>query len=290
MKFWQAVSFSEPEQLTEIAKIAEQVGFEGVLVSDHLFFPERLESSYPYSEDGTPGFTAETPWPECWAAIAAMAAVTERLRFSTMVYILPLRDPLVVAKATATAAVLSGNRVALGAGAGWIQEEYDQLGVDFHKRGKRFNESIEVLRKLWKGGMVEHHGEFFDFDRLAMSPAPSRPIPILIGGLSPAALRRAATLGDGWLGSGQTPDEAVEILEKLNKLRAEAGRDKQPFEAVVPLVTPPAADDFRRLEDAGASGTVSFPFTYALGPSSTLDQKRAYLEQYAENVIVPLGS
>ena len=122
-----------------------------------------------------------------------------------------------------------------------------------------------------------------------MSPAPSQPVPILIGGISPAALRRAATLGDGWLGSGQTPDEGVEILETLNKLRAEAGRDNHPFEAVVPLVTPPAADDFRRLEDVGASGTVSFPFTYALGESSTLEQKRAYLEQYAENVIVPMG-
>jgi probable F420-dependent oxidoreductase len=285
MKFWQALSFAEPEQLVEIAQIAEQVGFEGVFVSDHLVHPEKLESRYPYSETGQPVFTEDTPWPECWTAIGAMATATTKLRFATMVHILPLRNPIEVAKSASTAAVLSRDRVALGAGAGWIKEEYDLLGVDFKTRGRRFDECIEVLRKLWTGEMVDHQGEFFDFPRILMRPAPARHLPILIGGVSPVALRRAARLGDGWLGSGQTPDEAVEIAQTLSRLRAEAGREKEPFEIVAPLVTPPDPDTFRRLEEHGVAGTVSYPFLYSLGPTSTLDAKRAVMEQYGDAVI-----
>jgi probable F420-dependent oxidoreductase len=285
MKFWQAVSFSEPEQLVAIARIAEEVGFEGVFVSDHLVHSEKLESRYPYSETGEPVFTEDTPWPECWTAIAAMATATTRLRFATMVHILPLRNPIEVAKSASTAAVLSGDRVALGAGAGWIKEEFDLLGVDFKTRGRRFDECIEVLRKLWTGEMVEHHGEFFDFPRVLMRPAPGKALPILIGGISPVALRRAARLGDGWLGSGQTPDEAIEIAATLGRLRAEAGRDKDPFEIVAPLVTPPDPDTLRRLDDHGIAGTVSYPFLYTLGPTSTLEQKRAVMEQFGSEVI-----
>jgi len=285
MKFWQAVSFTEPDQLVEIAKLVEACGFEGILVSDHLFFPEKLGSKYPYTPDGVPGFTPETPWPEPFSLVGAMSAVTTRLRFATMVYILPLRHPLEVAKATATLDVLSGGRFVLGAGAGWMREEFDQLGVDFATRGARFDESIEVLRKLWRGGMVEHHGRFFDLPRLQMSPTPRSAVPVYIGGASPVALRRAARLGDGWLGNGSDPEEASRILAELARLRREAGRERLPFEAVVPLTTPPDADVLRRLEDRGAHGTVSYPFLYALGPTSTLDAKRRYLEGYAENVI-----
>jgi probable F420-dependent oxidoreductase len=289
MKFWQAVSFSEPEQLVEIAKVAEQVGFEGILVSDHLFFPEQLGSKYPYTPDGVPGFTPETPWPEPFSAVAAMAAATTRLRFATMVYILPLRHPVEVAKACATLDVLSASRFVLGTGAGWMKEEFDQLGVDFQSRGARFDESIAVLRKLWQPGMAEHHGRFFDLPRLQMSPAPRHPVPIYVGGGSAAAFRRAARLGDGWLGTGTDPEQAYRDLAEIQRLRGEAGRAREPFEAIVPLTTPPDADVFRRLEDRGAHGTVSYPFLYTLGPSSDLAAKRRYLEGFAENVIRKLG-
>jgi len=285
MKFWQAVSFTEPEQLVEIARITEEVGFDGILVSDHLFFPEKLASKYPYTPDGVPGFTPETAWPEPFSLVGAMSSVTRRLRFATMVYILPLRNPLEVAKATATLDVLSGGRFILGAGAGWMKEEFDQLGVDFRTRGSRFDESIDVVRKLWSGGMVEHHGRFFDFPRLQMSPAPTRSVPIYVGGASPVALRRAAQRGDGWLGNGSDPAEASRILAELARLRREAGRERLPFEAIVPLTTPPDADVLRALEDQGAHGTVNYPFMYALGPTSTLAQKRRLLEGYAETVI-----
>jgi len=274
VKLWQVVSFSEPEQLLGVARAAEEAGFEGVLVSDHLFYPARIESRYPYSEDGKPAFDGATPFPEPWTTIAAMAAVTTRLRFATMVYILPLRHPLEVAKAVGTAALLSGGRVALGAGAGWIREEFEVLGVDFATRGARMDEMIDVMRLAWTGRTVEHHGRFFDVPALQMSPPPPAPPPIWVGGLSRAALRRAAARGDGWIGTGQTPDEAVRIARELRRLRREAGREGEPFEVVVPLVAPPDADTRRRLVDAGVTATTAWPFSYTIGPTSTLSQKR----------------
>ena len=286
MKFWQALSFTETEQLVALAPICEEVGFHGVFVSDHLAYPEKLVSRYPYTPEGTPPFGPETEWPEPFAAIAAMAAVTSRLRFNTAVYIAPLRHPLVVAKAVSTAAVLSGGRVALGAGVGWIREEYDQLGVRFEDRGRRLDEMIEVLRKLWAGGMVEHHGEHYAFDRLQMSPAPPGPIPIYIGGASEPALRRAAR-NDGWLGTGDDPADVPALVERLRRQRREAGLPEAGFDIVVALTSAPDRDVFRRMQDAGVTGIVSYPLLYTLGPGSTLAAKRAALERYAENFIRP---
>ena len=289
MKFWQVVSFSEPDQLLDIARGAEDAGFEGVLLSDHLFFPGELRSKYPYSADGKPMFDGTMPFPDPWTTIAAMAAVTTRLRFGTMVYILPLRHPLEVAKAVGTAAVLSRGRVLLGTGAGWIREEYDALGVDFATRGRRYDEMIEVLRKAWTGAMVEHRGACFDLGSFQMSPAPAAPVPIAIGGTGGAALRRAAQLGDGWIGTGQSPDEAIALLGRLATLRSEAGRASLPFEAIVPLTTPPDAASMGRLADAGMTATTAWPFLYTLGPGSTIAQKRESMLRFGEQVIAKLS-
>lgn len=290
MKFWQAVSFAEPDQLMEIAQICDELGFEGIMISDHMFYPGDYENKYPYSEDGKlDGFTAETPWPDPWVAIASMAAVTERIRFTTMIYILPLRNPIEVAKATSTLGVMTNDRFALGIGAGWMREEFETMGVEFKTRGKRLDESIEVLHRLWSGDMVEYHGDHFDFLPLQMNPVPAARVPIWVGGISAPALRRAARVGDGWLGSGQTPDEAVEMLNKLTALRKEYGRENETFEAIVPLVTDPIPDDLKRIQDAGAAGTVSYPFTYTIGPNTTIDQKRAYLEGFANSVMKAAG-
>jgi probable F420-dependent oxidoreductase len=286
VRFWQVVSFTEPEQLCDIARGAEEAGFDGVLLSDHLFFPGRLASRYPYSPDGKPGFDGATPFPDPWTAIAAMAAVTTQLRFGTMVYILPLRHPLEVAKTVGTAAVLSDGRVVLGCGAGWIREEFDALGVDFATRGRRFDEMIEVLRTVWGGGMVEHHGRVFDCGPLQMSPAPRAPVPIWIGGTSDAALRRAARLGDGWIGTGHVPDELPQLLGRLRAQREKAGRGRTPFETLVPLAVPPDPDLLRRLEaEHGVTATTAWPFTYTIGPSSTAAQKRDAMRRYGDTVI-----
>ena len=288
MRFWQSIAFTEADQFIEVAKISEEAGFDGVTISDHLLHFENMELRYPYTANGRPPFAPETVWPEAWSFLAALAAVTKRIRFATNVYVLPLRNPIEVAKATSSVATFCGGRIILGAGAGWMKEEFDLLGVDFHTRGQRFDECIEVLRKLWTGKMVEHHGRFFDIPRVQMLPVPREPVPIYIGGTTPAALRRAARLGDGWLGPGQALEQAIETLKRLDQLRAEAGRSKEPFDTIVPLNSPPDVDTFKRLEDAGAGGAVSYPFTFTIGPTSTLDAKRARIEEFANNIIVKM--
>src|SRR6185369_4233142 len=134
------------------------------------------------------------PYPDCWVTIAAMAAVTTRLKFSTSVYVLPLRNIFEVAKATGTLAIMSDNRFVLGAGLGWMKDEFDIYGVPFETRGRRTSEMMVVLRKLWAGGMVSHQGEFFDFAPLQIAPAPDRTVPIYLGGSSAPALKRIAAL------------------------------------------------------------------------------------------------
>jgi probable F420-dependent oxidoreductase len=288
MKFWQVVSFAEPDQLVEIARAAEEAGFHGVLVADHLFFPGDLRSRYPYSADGKPMFDGTTPFPDPWTTIAAMSSVTTRLHFATMVFILPLRHPLELAKTLGTLALLSNGRVALGAGVGWIREEYDTLGIPFETRGKRMEEMVHVMRQAWTGRMVEHRGRFFSHGPIQMSPKPGHPIPIWFGGISDVALRRAAQIGDGWIGTGQTPDEAAALCARLAKLRQEAGRERQPFEAIVPLVVPLELDLLRRLEAQGVTATSCYPFSYTIGPTSTVAQKREQMLRFGESVIAKL--
>ena len=218
MKFCQSLMYAAPDQWIELTCAAEAAGFDQVALSDHVVQPEKLESTYPYTRSGRPMFPPDTPWPDVWVTIGALAARTERISFVTHVYVLPARNPFVVAKAVGTAAVLSGGRVQLGVGAGWMREEFAALEQPFERRGARMEEQIEVLRTLWRGGMVEHHGEFYDFDRLEMAPAPPEPVPILIGGHSEVALRRAARIGDGWIGVYYRLDELLAIVERLQEM------------------------------------------------------------------------
>ncbi|RMD85060.1 MAG: TIGR03619 family F420-dependent LLM class oxidoreductase [Candidatus Dadabacteria bacterium] len=286
MQYWQSVFSTEVDQLLDVARIAEELGFDGLLISDHLLHFEKITSRYPYSPDGKPpSFSASTEWPEAWSTIAAMCAVTRRLRFVTNVYILPLRHPVEVAKQVSSVASLFEGRVGLGVGAGWMKEEFDAVGVDFDTRGARLNEAIELVRKLWSGDTVEHHGRFFELPPARMCPVPKQPIPILVGGMSRGALRRAARYGDGWIGAGQRLEEALETLAELRRLREREGRADQPFETIVPLVEPLDRQIVARLEEAGVSGVVSYPFVFELGPRSSLADKRAYMERFAERVI-----
>ncbi len=147
-----------------------------------------MKAPYPYSADGKPPMQPDAWYPDCWATIGAISAVTRRIRFAVAVYVLPLRNIFEVARATGTLAILSHHRFILGAGIGWMKDEFDIYGVDFHTRGKRFDEQLAVLRKLWGGGMVEHHGTLIDFPPLQISPAPVRTVPIFTGGVAPVAL------------------------------------------------------------------------------------------------------
>lgn len=289
MKFWQMLTWMEPEQILEVARFAEEIGFAGVMLGDHGVFPRDVQAPYPYSADGKPPMPPDSWYPDCWATIGAISAVTRRIRFAVAVYVLPLRNVFEVARATGTLAILSDNRFILGAGIGWMKDEFEIYGVDFHTRGKRFDEQIDVLRKLWGGGMVEHHGALIDFPPLQISPAPQRPVPIYTGGAAPVALQRAAAKADGWIGAGNTPEEVPGILAEFRRLRREAGREQLPFETVIGLSTPPELATFQRLADEGMSGGVSYPFTFTAGRGSSLDEKKRVMEDFARRFIRPMG-
>ena len=252
VKFAQALLGARPKDAGAIAQAAEAAGFSAMALSDHVFYPKELKSEYPYTSDGKPMFHPEEEWPDPWVHIGGLAAVTTTLEFMTNVYILPLRNPFVVAKAVGTAAYLSDNRVRLGVGAGWMREEFEQLGQPFSKRGARLEESIEVCRKLWSGEMVEHHGTFFDFDPLQMLPAPSQQVPVYIGGHSEIALRRAAR-HDGWIGVNYTMDVLEEHCATLARYREEAGTAERPFEIVASPFAAPTPDMVERLASMGVT-------------------------------------
>ena len=290
MKFWIAFSFTDTAHLIPMARKAEEVGFEGVFLADHLCVPAKIESRYPYSGEGAPPFSPRIHHPDVWATISAMAVATKTLRFSIGTHILPLHDPLEVARGAATAAVFAGSRMHISVGVGWMKEEFEIQGIDFHTRGRRTDEMIEVMRKLWTGEVVEHHGEFFDFPPLTMRPAPPAPIPILVAGYSPRALRRTAELGDGWLGPGNTVDEAVTILTELHRQREALGRSHLPFECIVPLTSEHDADGYARLAELGMDANVSWPASVAMEREEpSLQEELDYLEDFAERVIRPFA-
>ena len=286
MKFWQAITWAETDQLIEIARFAEEMGFYGLMSGDHAVYPESIVPNYPYSESGVPPMQPHDEYPDQTAIFAAMAAVTSKLLFTCGVYVLPLRNPHEVARASATLAILSDNRFILGVGIGWMKEEFDIYGVDFHQRGKITDEIIEVLQSLWSGQMVEYHGAHFDFPRVQLSPAPSTHPPIYVGGSSEIALRRAARVGGGYIGAGTAPDDVGPLLQRLNELRQEYGRDHLPFEAMIGISASPSLTLYQRLADKGLESTVAPPFQYALGKKhSTVDEKKQFMESYAESIV-----
>lgn len=285
VKFSVAMAMVEPAQFLPLAVAAEATGFDAVAVPDSVFFPEQVSAAYPYSEDGARFWSEQTPWIDPWIAIPAMAAVTTTLRFYSNVLKLAIREPLLVAKAVGSAAVLSGNRVALGVGLGWIPEEFAWCGQDYATRGARADEAIEIIRACLEGGMVEFHGTHYQFGRLQMSPAPSEPVPIYVGGLSKAGLRRAARLGDGWISVVNTEREIQGFVYELRRLRMEWGRADVPFEIKVVCRDVSDADGFRRLEDHGVTDCITLPWFLYGGDVNDLGVKTAALERFAEKVI-----
>jgi probable F420-dependent oxidoreductase len=266
MRFHQAVAFLETDQLLELCQACDGMGYAGIYISDHLFYPKELRSRYTYSphEDGSPIWSAEANWPDTWCLASAMAAVTQHLHFTSGVYIAPARDLFTVAKLVGTAAYISGNRVHLGVGAGWCQEEFDATGQDFHNRGKRLDDMIPALRALWSGGWVEHHGPYYDFDPLQMNPSPNKPIPIYGGGHSEPALRRAARLCDGWLAaSAYSPDDARHYLGKMREHLEAAGREGEAFTIYLALNALPDVDLYREFEDTGVTDMICAPWMLA---------------------------
>jgi probable F420-dependent oxidoreductase len=293
MRFHQAVTFLPLDEVLSLSVASDRLGYSGIYLSDHLFNPRDLSSRYTYSKapDGAPFWEKETAWPDPMCVISALSSVTTDLTFTTGIYIAPVRDLITVAKTVGTAAVLSGNRVRLGVGVGWCEEEYVQTGQDFHTRGKRLNEMIPALRALWKGGWVEYHGTYYDVPPCQMNPSPSQPIPFIGGGDSDVALVRATTLCDGWVNTGAAePDEAFAQVERIKDAVKQAGREHEPFSIYVAVHAMPDLDLYRRLEDAGVTDLLCAPWMAVRArdgdtPETVHAARLDACEQFAEHII-----
>jgi probable F420-dependent oxidoreductase len=288
MKFCIALAYNDPRELPALARSAEAAGFEAVILSDHLVYPVALNTPYPYTKDGRPRWEPATPWPDPFVAIGALAAVTERLRFITSIFVLPLRHPVLAAKTVATAAVMSGERLVLGVGAGWMREEFDLVGEPFAGRGRRLEEQLDVMRALWSGEPVAHEGAFYRFDAVQMSPVPEAPIPVWGGGVSEVALRRAATRCDGWLSEIQKQAEMPGILKTLRAARADSPRAGTPFSVCAAVADAFTPDAYRRLEEQGVTHLITVPWLF-YGAPETLEQKCDGIARFGDEVIGPLA-
>ena len=285
------VAFAEPAELFDLARAADRSGWHGVTVSDHLAYLKQLRSPYPYAADGNPGWQPETSWPDPWVTIGALAAATQYLRFTTNIYVAPLRDVVSVAKAVSTAAVLSGGRVSAGLAPGWCEEEFELTGQDFDTRGKRLNEMMPVLRALLRGDWTSFDGDHVQLPELKISPTPAEPVPLYVGGDTTVALKRAARLGDGWIGALYKPDEAEAKVAELRGYLHDAGRADDDFEIVLSLYARDELDLFRRMADLGVTGIIHAPWIMAptVQGRDPLVARCDAIERFADTYILPLS-
>lgn len=288
MQFLTGFVWIDPTQYVSLARTAEAHGWDGIVLSDHLVHLEKIETPYPYAEGGERPWQATDPYPDVWVATGAMAAVTERIRFYQGVYVVPMRNVFSLAKSLGTASLLSGGRVSLGLGLGWMKEEFALAGEPFSKRARRGEEMIEVMRKLWTGEMVEHHGEHYDFPRLLMSPAVPYEVPIFVGGRSEAALRRVGRIGDGWIPDILSTAELAEGVAKIRQYREEAGRGDVPLEVIGAPKDAFDLDGYRRMEDAGVTHLWTIPWLLHGGDTASLQVKEDALKRFSDEVIAKM--
>ncbi|WP_157219984.1 TIGR03619 family F420-dependent LLM class oxidoreductase [Flavisphingomonas formosensis] len=299
MRFWVVLmGVNELDQLVELARHAEACGFHGLTYPDHLVMPTEIGSRYPYTETGEFFWPIEAPWPDPWITLSVLGAATSRIRLATNIYLAGLRDPFTVARAVSTASVFTDGRVVCGISAGWLKEEFDAAGIDFASRGRRLDEIIAVSRKLWTGEVIDHHGEFFDFEKMIMRPVPAAPVPVWSGGVSKPALRRAAA-NDGWLGIPMSAAENAAIVGRMQGLRREMGLPAAGFDACVSLAGPlddAAADTLAGagVEDMTAIPWMATPWDMARyvdeGADVTrLQVKKDAMSRFADAVIAKRG-
>ncbi|MCB0977399.1 MAG: TIGR03619 family F420-dependent LLM class oxidoreductase [Acidimicrobiales bacterium] len=283
-----SLAMCPPERLLPMARLAEECGWDSIAVPDSVFFPEKVSGDYPFTADGARFWPAETPFVEPLVSIPAMAAATERIRFLTSVMKTPLREPLLVAKAVGSIAAMFPGRVDLGVGLSWIPEEFEWLGQEMRTRGRRLDEQIDIFRLAFAGGWFEFHGRHHDFDRIRMEPSPSRPVPILVGGHSDAAMRRAVERGDGWIGAQLDRAGIGEALGRLDGVLDASEGSPAGFQKVVTPLVPPRPEAFLDLAEAGITGIVTMPWYFMPGDPSDPTHQDDSIAWFAETVIEPV--
>ncbi|MEU8896105.1 LLM class flavin-dependent oxidoreductase [Nocardia sp. NPDC048505] len=285
MRFTYAEAMTNPEYYVPLAQAAEEAGYSSITVADSIAYPKESDSTYPYTPDGNREFLEDKPFIEAFVLSAAILAATKTLRATPFVVKLPIRPPVLAAKQAASLAALSNNRFGFGVGISPWPDDFEIMDVPFEKRGARMDECIDIVRGLCAGGYFEYHGEFYDLPPIKISPVPTEPVPILIGGHSAPALRRAARC-DGWMHAGGDGEELDRLLGKLNKLREEYGSRKD-YEVHVISLDAYTVDGIKRLEDKGVTDVIvgfRVPYTREHDTES-LETKIANLSRYAENII-----
>lgn len=272
--------FAFPDSLANLARTAEEVGFESLWTVEHVVVPAGYASQYPYSETGKMPGGEDVPIADPIVPLAYAAAVTRTLRLGTGVIILPQRHPLYVAKEMATLDVLSNGRAMLGVGVGWLEEEFQSLGVPFRQRGSRTDESIRAIRSLWKPEPEPFAGKYFKWGAVHSQPKPVQQpgVPIIVGGHSEPAARRAARLGDGFCPARGTVDHLQMLLTVMREECAAVGRDPATVEVTTGSTTIDL-DLVRRYRDLGVSRVIIAP------PAFDPDGVRTGLHEFANKII-----
>jgi probable F420-dependent oxidoreductase len=232
LMFANTVWGTDRQGATAIAEAAEEAGFESLWTVEHVVVPSGYESKYPYDRSGKMAGGAEEfdlPDPLIW--LAYVAARTSRIKLGTGILILPQRNPLITAKEVASLDVLSGGRVVLGIGVGWLAEEFAAIGVPFSERGARTDDALDIMRKLWTGERVDHSSRFTTFSQCISRPRPvNGTIPIVVGGHSDAAATRAGRIGDGFFPGNGPIEELTPVIAKMRVAAEAAGRDPDAIE------------------------------------------------------------
>jgi alkanesulfonate monooxygenase SsuD/methylene tetrahydromethanopterin reductase-like flavin-dependent oxidoreductase (luciferase family) len=286
MRFTYAEAMTDPTYYIPLARAAEAAGYHAMTIPDSIAYPFESDSKYPYTPDGNREFLDGKSFIEAFVLASALCAVTTTLKFNFFVLKLPIRPPALVAKQVGSLNAMFDNRLGLGVGTSPWPEDYELLEVPFAKRGKRMDECIDIIRGLTTGEYFEYHGEFYDIPKTKMTPAPSKPVQILVGGHAEAALRRAARC-DGWMHGGGA-DELDLLLKRLNQIREEEGSaQSDDFEVHVISADAFTLDGIKRLEDKGVTDViVGFRLPYIKGEDTEpLDKKIRHLEKFAEHVI-----
>ncbi len=291
MKFAYHHSMCPADQYVPLTVKAEAIGFDSISIPDSICYPKEGDPNYPYNADGTREFLDGVPFIEPFILATYLAAVTTKIKFVTSVYKLAVHNPAIVAKSLSSLAVMSGNRFMFGVGISPWPEDFTVAHVPWAKRGKRLDEMMEIINGLMSGDYFGYKGDHFDLPEIKLCPVPTERPPLLVGGHSEPALKRAARLGDGWIAAGGTAAEIAPMVERIKELRKEFGRDHLPFEYHAMTAEAYDPDGLKRLADIGINEVaVAFRDVYASQPDDqTVEQKYGQMEWYINDVAAKAG-